>query len=583
MSEARDMYFASFHDAHFGTNKQEAFERLSRAAELWRKTGHHFSSGTAMSSAVQAAWGFPDRMAEAQNAALEDFRASVAGNSPESPVSLASLNRLIMELRHTLWLFDEDKRTMQGEIRQLGDELAQRLLTHFASSDKSDNYLVRGILLSTDLDDIWTVGFPEYEVSYGVQGNGNQITLPIPSAFDLFVNQEDWSGANQILDQCPAAFTSHNLQGWKAVVLANMQPSKAVEFFDEAATAFALDSCPTSEELMARGGSWSGINQQLWTKYFRARARLHEAIRNPGNIQQLLQSSLENLAGTESGWHSSKVSKFRVLVDTLAKLIVDPTSVDQEKAARQYAFERQFFSEDEFDIYALKFIAEATQAFRDFQANPSAAVTRDHLAAALSALSRVPSIGPQITEAMRPALGNSALQTLLGPVHTWMHSTLESITDERKLQAVCLRLLQAGLPLYAQVRHGPVEYGKDIVVLVEENGEIVLRFYQLKCGDLTKPKWRESKDELEEMFLVNVPSLQLPVPPDRIEGILLCSGHANVHVEPVMDAWLREQKEKHGRNIEFYHLDRIINWITNDRLVNDFKSALGEQGIQIAG
>src|SRR5208337_324034 len=116
-------------------------------------------------------------------------------------------------------------------------------------------------------------------------------------------------------------------------------------------------------------------------------------------------------------------------------------------------------------------------------------------------------------------------QTVLGPFRTWMHRSLESITDEARLRRLILRLLQSGLPRYAQIRHGPLEYGKDIVVLIEIDGVAVLRHYQVKCGNIDKRKWRESKDEMEEMFQVPLPSLQLLFAPQRTEGVLITNGH----------------------------------------------------------
>jgi hypothetical protein len=109
-----------------------------------------------------------------------------------------------------------------------------------------------------------------------------------------------------------------------------------------------------------------------------------------------------------------------------------------------------------------------------------------------------------------------------------------------------------------------------------------LRSYQVKCGNIDKDKWRESKDGLEEMFLVPLSSLHLPERPNRIEGVLVCNGHANPFVEPVMEAWLRDQRDHHNRAVEFMHLDGLIDWITKDRLVNDFKAALVEQGIRVS-
>jgi hypothetical protein len=138
------------------------------------------------------------------------------------------------------------------------------------------------------------------------------------------------------------------------------------------------------------------------------------------------------------------------------------------------------------------------------------------------------------------------------------------------------------LPRYAQIRHGPLEYGKDIVVLIEIDGVAVLRHYQVKCGNIDKRKWRESKDEMEEMFQVPLPSLQLLFAPQRTEGVLITNGHANTYVEPVISGWMQEQRNTHGRSVEFMHLDALVDWITKNRLVNELRAALREQGVDTA-
>jgi hypothetical protein len=58
--------------------KPEAYDKLCRAAELWRADGQPFSAGMAMLRAVDAAWGQPERMLEAQQVALRDFERVVA-------------------------------------------------------------------------------------------------------------------------------------------------------------------------------------------------------------------------------------------------------------------------------------------------------------------------------------------------------------------------------------------------------------------------------------------------------------------------------------------------------------------------
>ncbi len=166
---------------------------------------------------------------------------------------------------------------------------------------------------------------------------------------------------------------------------------------------------------------------------------------------------MQILQGTESGWTSGQVSRFRILIGVLAKLVSDPASMDSAEARREYLQELRLSEEDEFDAFALKFITEAAEAFRGFQVDPGTELTRDRLSRALDALGRVPFIGPEVAEAARPAVGKSALRSVLGPVRTWMHRSLQAVTDESQLRAILLRLLQGRLPLYAQVRHGPIE------------------------------------------------------------------------------------------------------------------------------
>jgi hypothetical protein len=264
----------------------------------------------------------------------------------------------------------------------------------------------------------------------------------------------------------------------------------------------------------------------------------------------------------------------------LEKLVSNPQTFSLDAARREYELEVRISEETIEDRLAITFITEAANAFKGFESEPESALTSSRLSIALDALARIPTIGPDVTESVRPALGRSALAIVFGPIRTWMHRALSSIADEASLRGVLLRLLQGGLPLYAQIRHGPIEYGKDIVALLEVDSIAVLRHYQVKCGDIDKRKWRESKDELEEMFLVPFSTLQLPRAPQRIEGVLVTNGHANPYVEPVMDGWIQHQRQDFGREVEFMHLDGLVDWIAENRLVNELKVALREQGVQ---
>jgi hypothetical protein len=476
--------------------------------------------------------GHPDQMLTAHRAAVMDFEQVMFGNPPDSPASLAALDKLVQALVRASRLFNVDTSAVGTRVRELNSELAQRLVTYFRESEYADNYLIRGFIITTRLDGDWVLRFPDYEVPLGTELFGEESVLHIPSAFHLFTADRDWRGAYKIVEARRSAFVSPGLRGWRAVTLAHVRPGEAVTWFDEAADALAADAQPPWEELTARGasGSWSGINQQLFTKYFRARARIAESIHNPGKVKDLLAAAAEALLGTESGWHSNNVSQFHVIIKVLQAVILDPSSFNGEDACREYKREIGLFGETEEDRLALRFISTVAEAFHGYSSDPASEVTRSRLELALAALGKISTIGPEVTDVVGPEVGKSAVNVMLGPVlgqeRTWMHRSLASITDEACLRRVILRLLQSGLPRYAQVRHGPLEYGKDISALLDVDGALVLRHFQVKCGDITTPKWRESRYELEEIFLVPLVSPNLPATPQRIEGVLLTNGYA---------------------------------------------------------
>lgn len=76
--------------------------------------------------------------------------------------------------------------------------------------------------------------------------------------------------------------------------------------------------------------------------------------------------------------------------------------------------------------------------------------------------------------------------------------------------------------------------------------------------------------------------LQAPVSPQRIEGYLVTNGHANPHVEPVMEGWFEEQRRDHRRDITFMHLISWVDWVFKARLVNELRAALAEEDIEVS-
>src|SRR5262245_21262492 len=112
-------------------------------------------------------------------------------------------------------------------------------------------------------------------------------------------------------------------------------------------------------------------------------------------------------------------------------------------------------------------------------------------------------------------------RNLEGPSRTWIYRALESINDEGVLRKILLRLFQSSVPKYAQIRHGPIEYGKDIAVAAMDGGEWVLRLYQVKCGDIKKSPWNQIRPQLEEIFQVPLDSFRIPIAVAKSVGILV--------------------------------------------------------------
>ncbi len=295
----------------------------------------------------------------------------------------------------------------------------------------------------------------------------------------------------------------------------------------------------------------------------------------------MLRTAAAELVGTENGWLNPNVSRFRPLVQTLAQLLDEDPGFSPSEARSRYVSEITMLGEHTPDDVSLRFLRLVTEAFDGFRTNPADEMVRGRLPAAMDALARIPLIGPGMTPVLSATIGARALAVATGNDRSWVHRTLAGITNEAVFRSLLLRLLQASPspPAYAHIRHGPVEYGRDIVVLLEEGGRHVLRMYQAKCGDVTTPGWREVRFQLEEMFQEQMSSFQLPATPDVSEGILVCNGHANPIVERAMEGWFAEQLRDHRRTVSFMHLDRLINWIHSQRLYSTFRRACSELGI----
>jgi hypothetical protein len=577
--DVRARYMVFLRDPSWHFPDYEALTELREIASYWSSVGEHFFAGYVLWSAIHPAWGSEGGVVECVLEAQREFE-RVAGR-PDLE-GIAALRMWLTTMGSNF--IGLDPSDVRSGVRGLREEMAQRLIQ---LAEKSPNltaragYMVYGFDLTVDFSGRWEPHFPAFEVdSNAIKSGPESITIGIPSAFRNFVWAGDYRAASNIASALPEFFDSPGLRGWNAAIKGLLDADQSVERFTEASDEFARDV--QVEERFQERGHWSSINIDLWAKYFRARSMLAQAVRTPQRTSDLVHQAAGALKGTDAGWVNPQVTCLRHVLTALDQ-VIGGSEADAvlAEAKASLSHDTRFSGFDETDQLALEFFDSAAEAFRELGAAPTRALTCGALRRALEILGRIPLIGDGVAGAVESVIGERAYERLLGRHMTWIYRTIESINDERTLQRLLLRLMQGQLPLYAQVRHGPIEYGKDIVALVEANERLSLQMYQVKVGDITKANWSKARDELEEMFQVDMSSVQLPAVPDNREGILIFNGHLNPYAEPVVSGWMDEQKRDHNRSITIMHIDRLVKWIVNNSLINELRHALDELQIPI--
>lgn len=365
MSAARDLFAELFtHRPMLRPGDREAVETLRRAADLWRADGRFFSAGVCMSLAIHGAWGDGVEVDRCLVRALEDYKTCVDTQPRNSLESIAALRKWTDQL-----MYVEERSIASHWQRLLQQELAERLIKFFGETKHSGSYLVRGFILTTDLDGGWEVTFPEYEISRGSETMGaGQLSLEMTSGFHLLIALGDFAGAQDIVERCPDAFITPGLKGWRFATRGFLNPGgDAFELFNSAADSFAEDVEPSSEEIQKRGGSWDAKNITLWTKYFRARAAVARIVREPDQADQSLTEASELLEGTDSGFVHNQVWRFRVLVSALLRLLRGGV-VDVDGMRQELLEVKRLFGVSSDDPIIEQFVDSAARAFEALRA-----------------------------------------------------------------------------------------------------------------------------------------------------------------------------------------------------------------------
>lgn len=563
-------------------NAAHSLSLLLRARATFEEAGKYFFAGYVLERAVHAAWGDGDAVAEVAIGSYQDYLK--CWDSFDSPLELrlAACTKAVSALRQCEYLTSLDIGFVRTQKQLLLEERANILLKYVAGEPHARHFLVQGFLIRVNADETFELQFPEYEVDAGVSSfSWAAISFAIPGAFTTLMSLEDYQGAVEVAEKAPEGFCSPGLRGWRAAALGHIDTRNARRHYEEASREFGSDVSPNSEELQKRGGSWSSVNRDLWAKYYKAKS-LIEAVRDePAAANRLLSEAENALRGTESGWHSGAVSRLHILLRGLNAVLAREDSPSLEEIQRKLEIEARISGDAESSMSLRRFLTLSTKASADLRSDPGNALLGGELGEALDLLGKLPDFDEQIAMSVRPAVKEAAWQKALGPINSWIHSSLEAIKDERVLQRVLLRLLRAAMPLYAQITHGPIEYGKDLISVTAGPSGLILSMYQLKVGPLDKAKWEKARAEVEEIFLVE-PNL-----PPGIGGIverrafIVVNSHPNPYTMPLVTNWISEQARVHNRQIEFLHLDRLANYVSQHRLFNELRIALSENGVAV--
>jgi hypothetical protein len=250
-----------------GVGDKDLLTRMYALADECRLKGLRLAAGFLMTRAEHAAWGDPNELQRTYELAVTDYVHALRTSERCTSSVLVATWHVIRLLSHA---------SLRGSpspfVTQLQSELAQRLIECFSTSEQRDNFLVRGVVIHTDLVRRFEVECPDYEVDSSTEmWIPGVLDVHLPSAFTLFLRLDDYVAAGEVIRLCPHAFSTPGLVAWKAVVRGILNPQEAPERFLEAAVAFGQDVMPDAAEMMKTLKSWSGINSQLWSPYYLSR------------------------------------------------------------------------------------------------------------------------------------------------------------------------------------------------------------------------------------------------------------------------------------------------------------------------
>ena len=218
-----------------------------------------------------------NRMVETANEALACYRNSLAINEGEIQTCLSYFG--LSKIYHQFARLNYDNNNDYWKASIIYHRQVAEMLESLAENDKNPkNFLIRGAIISTDLDSNWEFNRVNHEIKSGTTGWGTLLRKNISSAANTYIDLLDFAKAHSILEKFEDIPHPH-LNGWKWVCKAYNDPEKRSEFFLKASESFNNDSQEYAK--IHNIGSWSGFSQQCLSPYYESRAILESKIQDP--------------------------------------------------------------------------------------------------------------------------------------------------------------------------------------------------------------------------------------------------------------------------------------------------------------
>ncbi len=561
----------------FKTNLLELIDHAKKLTEEQK----YLQAGLVYQDCKYLAWGYDDKILFES---IYDGILCLNQASHELPIesfeAILALHNLSSLIGDFYFMVRDNSGLREAQIKAK-EELAYRLIKK-AESEPQDkaHYLVSGFQISYDLDCALECIYPDFHI------NGNQrsysderIIYHIAGSFNTLKDIQDFTGCIQIAETNQELFESPELKGWYNAALGWRNPDKSSAYFLHAHESFAEDTHENFEKNGEKKGGWSSINIGLWSPYYLSLHYLSNSVDNPDKGKEWIIKSASVFDENGIQYLEPIVTRYELIVKAIASCLTNPKDFDVELVVKKYKQNSRLTGTLDSDSHVIDFISGLRETLLGFQEDPKEEIRKGRLIQLTEQLNKITVLEETQTKTIDNIIGSEALALCQGPT-SWIYRKLESITDEDLLRKILLRLFQSLSPIYAQNIHGIFEHGRDILFLKEESGQLILKLYQVKVGDISTPDWREIKPQLEEMMEVTPPaSLELESKEYIKIGILAFNGHIKPIVDPKVEGWQKKRLDEMEEEYQIMHLDKMVKFIFENRLVSEFREILNEYSI----